>query len=62
MPYKLLYNNNQYKTIQNNDQYNFQNINDLFTLTLAGTTNQTITLKYTEPGKSMVTKTSMASN
>lgn len=32
-----------------------------FTLTLAATTNQTITLKYTEPGGSQVTKTSTTS-
>ena len=33
-----------------------------YTLTLAGTSNQTITLKYTEPGGSQQTKTSTGSN
>jgi len=36
-------------------------VNNNFTLTLAATTNQTITLKYTQPGASEVTKTSTSS-
>ena len=36
-------------------------VNNNFTLTLAATTNQTITLKYTQPGASQVTKTSTSS-
>ena len=36
-------------------------VKNTFTLTLAATTNQTITLKYTQPGASQVTKTSTSS-